>query len=474
MPSEKAPAPSPPVEVALAPPPVEGWWLSACCLVAATVMGLTLQLTNGTLRSDALVGLSVTLVLSAGAVWGWRLGRGTPRVEAVLAALLGGALLLQLRVMALEHPGMYLNLNGPWPYAPFYWGLAAEALVVGAMLAGSERLRRVLVLVLLGLHLFLGAWMLRISPSPYIDVFIFESQAVEALLKGTNPYAITFPNIYGHGLFYGEGLTRDGRLLFGFPYPPLSLYFSVLGKVLGGDPRWAQLVALTLAAGLMAFARGGRLGVGAAALLLMTPRGLFVLEQAWTEPFLILLLAASVFCACRFPRALPYVFGLLLAVKQYTVFMVPLVLLLTPLRGRALWGLLWRAGATGLGVSLPLVLANPSAFIHSVVTLQLHQPFRMDSLSYLSWWVSQGHPQPPVWIAFAGVAVALALALWRAPRTPAGFAAALAFVYCVFFALNKQAFSNYYYFVVGALCVALAAASPSPAGPEGRSAPSSP
>jgi hypothetical protein len=107
-------------------------------------------------------------------------------------------------------------------------------------------------------------------------------------------------------------------------------------------------------------------------------------------------------------------------------------------------------------VSLPLIVINLPAFIRSVVTLQLHQPFRGDSLSYLAWWVSQGHAQPPVWLAFAGVAVATALALWRAPRTPAGFAASLAFVYCVFFALNKQAFSNYYYFVVGALCVALA------------------
>jgi hypothetical protein len=162
------------------------------------------------------------------------------------------------------------------------------------------------------------------------------------------------------------------------------------------------------------------------------------------------------------------VFGLLLAVKQYTVFMVPLVLLLTPLRGRALWGLLWRAGATALGVSLPLIVINLPAFVRSVVTLQLHQPFRGDSLSYLAWWVSQGEPQPPVWLAFAGVAVATALALWRAPRTPAGFAASIAFVYCVFFALNKQAFSNYYYFVVGALCVALAAHSPpAPRAPSG-------
>ncbi len=452
---------------ALAPPPTEGWVLAACCLGAATVLGLTLQLTNGTLRQDAIQGLTLALGLSAAGVAASRLGRWTLRAEAVLAVLLGGALLLQLRELVQAHPGMYLHLRGDWPYAHVYWTLGAEALVVGALLTASEQVRRWLVPVLLGLHLLLGAWVLRTSPAPYIDVFVFEAMGADAMMAGTNPYAMTFPNIYGHGDYYGPGLVENGRLMFGFPYPPLSLYLSTLSKWLTTDPRWAQVIALTLAAGFMAYARGGRLAAGAAALLLMTPRGLFILEQAWTEPFLICLLAATVFCACRFPRALPYVFGLLLAVKQYTVFMVPLVLLLTPLRGRALWGLLWRAGATAVGVSLPMIVINVPAFIHSAVTLQLRQPFRMDSLSYLSWWVAQGNAQPPVWVAFVGVAVASAVALWRAPRTPAGFAVSIAFVYGVFFALNKQAFSNYYYLVVGALCVALAAQSRTSAPPTG-------
>ncbi len=461
MTSESVPA-NPSSEVGAAPVSAsEGWLLAACCLGGATVLGLTLQLTNGTLREDALRGLTLALALSGVGVVTWRVGRWTLQAEALLAALLGGALLLQLRELTQAHPGMYLRLSGPWPYADLYAGLAGAALVAGALLAGPDRLRRVLLPVLLGLHLFLGAWMLRTSPAPFIDVFVFQTQGVEALLSGDNPYAMTFPNIYGHGAFYGEGLVENGRLLFGFPYPPLSLYFSTLGKVLGGDPRWAQLVALTLAAGFMGYTHGGRLGAGAAALLLLTPRGFFVLEQAWTEPFLILLLAATIFCARRWPRALPYALGLLLGVKQYTVFMVPLVVLLTPLRGRALWGVLWRAGATALGVSLPLMIINLPAFFRSVVTLQLHQPFRTDALSYLAWWASRGHAPPPVWVAFLGVAAALALALWRAPRTPAGFAASVAFVYGVFFALNKQAFANYYYFVVGALCVALAACPPS-------------
>ncbi len=268
---------------------------------------------------------------------------------------------------------------------------------------------------------------------------------------------MTFPNIYGHTRFYGEGLVEGGRLTFGFPYPPLSLLLALPGKLLG-DPRYAQLGAMTLAAAFMAWARGGRLGAGAAALYLLMPRGFFVLEQSWTEPFLVLLLSATVFCACRFPRALPYAVGLLLASKQYSVFIVPLLLLLVPLRGREAWGLLWRAAVTAAVVSLPLALWDVGAFLRSVVTLQVHQPFRTDALSYLAWWVSQGHAPPPIWIPFVAVLGVLGLALWRAPRTPAGFAASVALAYVTFFALNKQAFCNYYFFVVGALCVAVAAA----------------
>jgi 4-amino-4-deoxy-L-arabinose transferase-like glycosyltransferase len=51
-----------------------------------------------------------------------------------------------------------------------------------------------------------------------------------------------------------------------------------------------------------------------------------------------------------------------------------------------------------------------------------------------------------------------ALALWRAPRSPHGFALGVALVLGLFFAFNKQAFANYYYFVIGALCVAAATA----------------
>ena len=54
-------------------------------------------------------------------------------------------------------------------------------------------------------------------------------------------------------------------------------------------------------------------------------------------------------------------------------------------------------------------------------------------------------------MAFAVAAAVMALALWRVARTPAGFALGVAALFLAFFVLNKQAFANYYFFVVGAL-----------------------
>jgi hypothetical protein len=216
---------------------------------------------------------------------------------------------------------------------------------------------------------------------------------------------------------------------------------------------------MILAAALMAYARPGRLGAVAAALYLSTPRAFFVLEQAWTEPFVVLLASAVVFCACRWPRAMPYALGLLLAIKQYTVLaLLPALWLLMPgpFDWRRQWQVTWKAGATALIVTLPLALADLPAFVRSVVMLQWYQPFRFDALSYLAWAVKAGEPVRGAGWTLAAAAVGLAIGLWRAPRTPAGFAATLALTSLGFFAFSKQGFCNYYYFVVGALCLAVA------------------
>jgi hypothetical protein len=353
---------------------------------------------------------------------------------------------------------------------------------------------------------------------PHIDVFVFQQQAARALLHGRNPYAIDdFPDIYTDAAtgkprqeVYGPGMSDGLHLHFGFPYLPASLYLATLGYAATGDYRNAQLAALVVSAVLIyltkrthsvssaATSTPGRSGRGldpqvyfdpsntselasrpiptsalAAALLLFTPRIFFILISGWTEPFLVLWMSAAVYCACRRPRLLPIALGLLLATKQYMALAVlPATVLLVPRdAGAAGWRALlprWRdwlkllaaTAAVAFLVSAPLALWDLRKFYFSVVTVQRYAPFRWDALSYLTWHAfGHGEPSPGLTVSLPGLmaAAAIALCLWRAPRTPAGFAASVGFIMLVFFAFSKQAFANYYFFVIGAMCCAVAA-----------------
>jgi len=175
--------------------------------------------------------------------------------------------------------------------------LAAAGVTVAACLVafGRGMLRYAGVVALLGIHLAVGIWTIRVQPAPVppIDVFVFQRDSVAALLAGANPYSITFPNPYPDNVYYGPGMAANGGLRFGSVSPRLSVCLPTVGQWVGGDVRYAQLGAMTLAAAFMATTRRGRLGGLAAGLYLFTPRNLFVLEQSWTEPFVVLFLAAT-------------------------------------------------------------------------------------------------------------------------------------------------------------------------------------
>ena len=431
--------------------------------IGAVMIGAAINVYDGYGRPPAFTWLTIAVVAVLLAVV-----LPTHRtLEAVLRRALPGMLVVGL-VFELRE---MIRIVPARPFAAVAWQPPFFVAMVGAAVAGLAvaflpgAWRYLGVAGLLGIHAALGAWTigLQATPSPPIDVFLFQRDAVAALLAGVNPYSITFPNPYGSAAYYGPGMVVDGRLTFGFVYPPLSLFLSTLGQWIGGDVRYAQLGAMTLAAAFMATTRRGRLGGLAAGLYLFTPRNLFVLEQSWTEPFVVLFLAATVWCAIRTPRLTPYTLGLYLAVKQYAVLALPLALLLTrpPMRLRGFWGSALRAVVIAAVVTLPLALLDLSGFLRAVVLLQFAQPFRPEALSYLGLWAGPaGQPPFGPGVAFAVAAAVGALALWRVGRTPSGFALAVSALFLAFFVLNKQAFANYYFYVIGALCTAVAAAQP--------------
>ena len=458
-------------------------WLSGAALAfAAAAVGYAIHIRDGEYWPDALTWVGRALVLCVVGVALPRVSDRRGRGDRLLLIAVAGAVALQFYQLVQSPPGGWnwwsndVRDLGRGNIRWFYAGITLALALSSLLLLDVGRVRLVALPLLFATHFAVGVWMIRSSPLPRIDVFAFQQLGPEALLKGRNPYAMAMPDIY-HGTqqerdraVYGQGLSEDGKLKFGFPYPPVSLYLATAGYALAGDHRYAQLAAMTLAGVFVALCRPGRVAALAAVLLLFTPRGFFVLGRGWSEPFVVLMAAATVFCACRgFQWALPVALGLLFAVKQYMVFAAPLALLLVPRPWtvRKALALLVPAGLAAAVVSAPLALWDWHAFYHSAATVQKVAPFREDALSYLVWMYHHDGTKRGVGIAFVTMLLGVALSLWRCPRDAGGFAAALAMTYLPFIAFNKQAFANYYYFVIGALCCA-AGALPARATEEGE------
>ena len=281
-----------------------------------------------------------------------------------------------------------------------------------------------LAIVIVG-HFVLMAIMLRVSGVPDIDVYRFQQEGSAALLRGDNPFAMTFLNTEGPGSPYYSPEVLDGdRLNFGFIYPPLSLLMAIPGYVIAGDYRYGALAAVSLTAFLIGSLRPGPLAIGAALLVLFAPVTGFLLYWGWTDPFVALLLALTVALGARRAMASPVALGLLIASKQYVA---PLYLLAIVLfRGaRRRVGLAKFASIPLMVVGAtiaPFLVWDAGAFLYSTITVHLLQPFRIDSLSIPAMLARNGLLTPiPGWLPFIAGASALALVLWRAPRTSAGF-----------------------------------------------------
>ena len=159
--------------------------------------------------------------------------------------------------------------------------------------------------------------------------------------------------------------------------------------------------------------------------------------------------------------ALGITVGFFLATKRSLILALPPILLLFPVRfarPRPTILLLAAAAFVVALFTLPFAAWNPKAFVRSTWTVQQIAPFREDTLSYLVWYFQRTGVRPGAWLAFAAAVPATALALSAPPRHPAGFAAAVALIFLVFVAFNKQAFANYYYFILAACWAAVAAA----------------
>ena len=415
-----------------------------------TALGRAVEIHGGELgRSPypTIAWLTIAIVIAAVAIF---LSKPLPVGPREFKFTVTICLLANFAQLATKSPDFYLHIQSFSELAPFSAGLLACAVLCGRVLAGEGRSRVLSFTALLFFFGFLGNWIIANSPDPNIDTLVFQTDSATALGNGQNPYAITFPQIYPPEMkVYGNGLVKDGRVQTGYPYLPETLLAIMPASLLHLDVRYTHLVAMILTAILIVAADRGVLGYCAAMLFLTTPAIFLVLEKSWTEPITVMMLAATVACAIRWPRLLPLALGLFLASKQYT----PATTLLFFVGSRSFREtiiILAKSALCALAVTLPLALWNFPAFWNSALVLQFRQPFRIDALSYLAWMGEAfWSPGAIVLIPFALLLVAMALTLLK--RRSIGFASAVGFCFLIFFAFSKQAFANYYFFVIGAM-----------------------
>lgn len=437
--------------------------VSAVCLsLSAIALGHSLQISNGFFEPCALKWLTAAFLLC---VLGACLGRGTFETSrsgaAAVAVVLGAGVAWQVQQQLVSIPGIYLRAHAN--LGLYRVTLLAQVACIAGGLLDVRRAARIWFPAVLVAGLCLGAWMIDASPAPRIDVVEVHKEAIGALTQGQDPYLVTFRNIYNPvegAKFYNPAAVTGGRVSIGYPYPPPSLLMALPGQVLLGDYRYAELALLVSAAGLIGYSRRGAVARLAACVLLTTPRAWFVIEQGWTEPIVVFMLALSVFLMMRNRIGAGWAVGLFGVTKQYLAFTGLSIIRFVFAEPGKRSGAGVAAVLAAAAVTLPFALWHPHAFMRNVVWLQMQEPFRRDSLSFLTWAAAAGIGAGSFLWSVGAATVGAVLSLVVTRNTAAGFATSVALTTFTLFAFGSKAFCNYYFFAIGALCCAIAAIPP--------------
>lgn len=417
-------------------------------LLAWAVLALTLQVSGGFYRPAGLILVCVAGVLM---VWGAAKARRTGEVEAP-AGLAPVLLAIMLGASLLHPPGD--GIAADWFLPLWRAGLAAVGLALVAVLLRPGREMPFRILLVVGIIVGLGtrAGLIVAAPAPEIDVFPMFQESAAYLLDGLNPYTTPVTDPYGG--------TRDyGYAVLGYAYPPLNLYLHTIAYALTHDVRYASLAAEAVAVfALLRLGAATKRGAWAALLFLAFPRGPFVLEQAWTEPFIAGGYALTTLLAVRRPgsRQLAMVYGLMLGLKQYLVYFVLHGLMLERRPGR-----IALAALAVVVPTVPFLVVDAKSFLDYAVLFQLNTPFRPDGLTLpAGLYALTGITIGKGLAAGVGLVVALVTGWVLRGRGVFGWVLATTLTTFALFLFGSQAFANYYYLVAAMLLVSTTCPTP--------------
>lgn len=304
------------------------------------------------------------------------------------------------------------------------------------------------------IHSFMALGVCKPGSGGKIDTFTFQRDASKSLLQGTNPYGTTQADIYDphqSAMFYGPGSVVNGRVQVGFQYPPLTLLWVLPGYLLG-DVRYSYIFAVILSALVLFAICPNARGIWIVSALLFSPLTFVVEYLCWTEPLVLMTLCATVYGAARRRWWLPIALGLFLATKQYNFLALPFIgYFVRPFQWKAYWKLTGWSLAIGIATLFPFALWNFRGMWRDLISFQLAQPFRSDTVSFAV-------PFPMMMtIGPVFLAAFIVWAIRAKIRNQAMFAAAYGIALLLFSSTSKQACTNYYFLIGESFFLAVAA-----------------
>ena len=281
-----------------------------------------------------------------------------------------------------------------------------------------------------------------ISPEPIIDVWFYQEKAADLLINLKNPYLIEFPDLYN-----GKYDSTHG-----YPYWPMILYVTTLGKLLFSDVRYGSIVFFLLF--VFHFLKNDeRKNPLLICAWLFFPVQYFVLEQSWVEVILIPLVYFHLFFLKkeRF-WASAIILGLICATKQTMVFYAILSSFYCIKRAsfKMVFGLSLVTFITLLGLFLPFLISGHEEFIKETITDVLRLTPRSDSLSWSSYLLHFYGFSLSGFIYLPLVLIALSFSAFKIlnkESTIGDLLISLVATYMIVFLFGKQAFCNYYFLV---------------------------
>lgn len=333
----------------------------------------------------------------------------------------------------------YLYITGRDLHAIYVLSILTASAAALSLLANDDRGRRAAWAAVLVLGAATGIVTIVLISNPGIDVWDLLQQSSTGLLHGDD--------MYRQHWMHSTGLQAV------YPYLPGTTLLLAPFRWLLGDVRYGLLAASLFGAWLLR-RHGTAEAPALAALLIVVPDWVYLINRSWTEPLLVAALAAAILALRSGRTGLAIVaLAVALACKQPAVLLLPLF---------AFWpsfGLRRTITAVGLAVLVvvPWIIAGPHDIWHDAVHANLALEVQTHALNLPSLFLRHG-VTVGLWLLLLALIGAYALVLWRLPRTPSGLALGCAVVMWAFDLANKQTFFNHYMLPLGLLLVAVATA----------------